>query len=593
MKKIGKITVLTLIFIMIVSSSVLAYGQVDQIKIGISVDENSLNPYTYTSGNGLHLTYLVYDCLIHLDENLELQPWLAESYTVSEDMLTYTFKLKEGVKWHDGEPLTAEDVKFTFEYIMEHPKSRFTRPSKAITSITVKDEYTVEFVLDTPKVNFLIQPIADMPILPKHIWENIDNPDEYDGTIGSGPYKLITVEDGQYYQMEANDDYFMGKPVAKEIIIPIIKDQTALFTALTAGQIDATNKELAPELQNQFEGSNDIKLAKGPGFSTTLLQINNEIAPFNDVEFRQAIAYAIDSEEIVNSIMLGVATEGSMGFIHPSSSYYNKNVANYSQDFEKAKQLISDLGYEDSNGNGIIEIDGEDMELELLVYANNPIRIRIAELVQEWLLEIGIGVEISAMDMNTVDDLVWPGFDVAQGRNYDMSMWGWGSSMQTFPQRIVELLATSTDIGTVNIGAHNNEEFDAIATKLIDELDPDKRKEMIMELQLIASESVGFVPLYYPDYVFAYNASVYDGWVFVKGLGIINKLSLITDEVEVVEEPAEEPAEPTSSDADEDHDNDILDDHGEEGGNQNLIILALVFLAAIGFIIFRKMRAKM
>jgi peptide/nickel transport system substrate-binding protein len=502
----------------------------ETLRVGISVDEGTLTPYSYVSGPGLQIVNLVYDCLFQADADNIPQPWLVSDYTISDDQLTYTLNLHENVKWHDGVPFTSEDVKFTYEYIMKYNKSRFTKPSKVITGIKTEGDHTVVFTLDKPRINFLIQPFADMPILPKHIWESIDNPDEATATVGTGPYLLTEIKLGQLYRFKANNDYFKGTVMVDEIVIPIIKDNNAMFTAIRAGELDMAGRELAPELISDFSEDKNLEIIKGAGFGTTMLQFNSENEHLSKTEFRQALTWATDMKDIVNLVMLSAATPGSMGFIHPSSAYYNSSVNKYSQDFNKSNELLEDLGYEDMDGDGFLETSGgEILALELLVYSNNPIRIRISELLREWYGEIGIKIIIKSMDMDTVDSLVWPGWDITQGRDYDMTMWGWSASMQIFPGRLVELFHSNPDMGTVNIGAYKNSKFDALGDKLSETYNMDERKVLLKAMQKLVSEECPVIPLYYQDYAFAYNPAAYDGWVFIKGSGILNKLSFLNN----------------------------------------------------------------
>ena len=230
-----------LIFLLLFSnlSFVNAAEPVDSLRVGITKDENGLNPYTYVTGYpGLDLVNLLYDNLFNLDENNIPQPWLVKDYKVSEDGLTYEFTLHENIKWHDGEPFTAQDVKFTMEYFIKYPKSRFTNPLKTITSIEVANDTSIKLVLSEPNPNFMIQPLADLPILPEHIWSSITTPDDETNALGSGPYILEEHKSGQYYKMKANPDYFKGAPPINEIIFPIIEDTTAMLNALQAGEMN-------------------------------------------------------------------------------------------------------------------------------------------------------------------------------------------------------------------------------------------------------------------------------------------------------------------------------------------------------------------
>ncbi|MDD9313945.1 ABC transporter substrate-binding protein [Cytobacillus firmus] len=201
---------------------VLAEEKVQSLKVGISKDENGLNPYTYVTGYpGLDLVNLLYDTLFNLDENNKPEPWLVKDFKVSKDGLTYELTLHDNVKWHDGKPLTADDVKFTMEYFIKYPKSRFTNPLKTIKSIEVSGETGITLNLSQADPNFMIQPLADLPILPQHIWSEVSTPDDETNALGSGPYILEEHKSGQYYKMKSNEDYFKGAPPINELIFPM------------------------------------------------------------------------------------------------------------------------------------------------------------------------------------------------------------------------------------------------------------------------------------------------------------------------------------------------------------------------------------
>ncbi|MFD1020204.1 ABC transporter substrate-binding protein [Thalassobacillus hwangdonensis] len=575
----------------------------DQLRLGISSDESTMNPYTYITGSpGLDLVSLMYDNLFQLDADNEPQPWLVKEYTVSEDGLNYDFVLHDNVTFHDGEALTTEDVAFTIQYFLDYPKSRFTNPLKSISNVEVASDTEISLTLEQAEPDFMIQPLSDLPILPEHIWSEIDNPDESDNNIGSGPYKMDGYKSGEFYRMTANEDYFKGEPTVKELVFPIIEDTTALFTALQSGEIDAMSATVSPELVEQFENSSNVKLARGSGFSTTLLQMNAEKYPLSETEFRKAISYAIDEQELIDTVLLGYAEVGSPGFIHPSSPVYNSDLQS-EHDIEKAKQLLADAGFEDTNGDGFVEgKDGEEISLEMLVYSNSSIRIRTAEIIAEWLNDAGIQTSVRAMDMTTVDSLVWPEFDVSKGRDFDLAMWGWSSTMQLFPSRIVELFHSDPAIGSVNIGGYSNEEFDQLAEKLQNTVDAEERKSILMDLQQLVAEEAPIIPLSYQEIINAYNSQVYDDYTFQVGKGIVNKLSFVNvdgfneganedsgddDESEgnvasAAEKDDENSAEASASDV----------NSSTEKNNATLWILGAVVLLVAGGLFFMKRRSS-
>lgn len=558
---------------------------VKSLKVGITKDENGLNPYTYITGYpGLDLVNLLYDTLFNLDENNKPQPWLVKDYTVSEDGKTYELNLHENVKWHDGEPLTAEDVKFTMDYFIEYPKSRFTNPLKAISSIEVLSETSIKLVLSQPDPNFMIQPLSDLPILPQHIWSKVTNPDEETNALGSGPYKLEEHKSGQYYKMTSNEEYFKGTPPINELIFPIIEDTTAMYNALQAGELDVISTSISPELVEQFESNSSLKVVRGPGYSTSLFQINAEKYPMTETPFRQAIDYAIDKENIVNTVLLGFAEVGSPGFIHPSSSYYNEDLKP-AYDQEKAKQILEAAGFIDKDGDGFREDqEGNKINLTTLVYAGNPIRIRTAELVSEALNEVGIKNTVKAMDSTTVDSLMWPDFDVSKGRDYDLGVWSWSNTMQLFPDRLNDLFHSDPTIGSVNIGGYKNEGFDQLGEKLKVTYDETERLNLIKEMQAFVADDAPFVTLYYQEIVNAFNPAKYDQYVFQVGKGIINKLSFVSGEKTDLTTKNQNGNDAKSAD------NKISNNEDSESGNNTTLYVfgAILLMGIIAFFFLRK-----
>ena len=518
-----------MVLVIIVSAAVYPLMAAGTLKIGLSSEEGTLNPYTYKTETGMDLVRLVYDPLFQIDKNLVSKPWLVKSFSLSADKLLLTMKLHENVKWHDGKPLTSADVKFTYEYIKKHPKSRFTNPAKNILAVEAPDELTVTMKFQKYLPDMFSRPLADMPILPKHIWEKIDNPDASTVMIGSGAFMLTEIKPGEMFRMKANKNFFKGAPDVDEIVIPLIKDTTALFTALKAGSLDITTRNLSPELIKDFSADKRFKVLKGSGFATTMMYFNNERAPFNKKEFRQALAYAVNRQELVDVIILGVGTVGSVGLVHPDLDNYNSTINQYAYDLDKSRKILDSIGFTDRNGDGVRESEpGKPLEFKLLVYANNPLRVRVAELIRESYAKIGVKVNISALDMAVVDNLVWPDFDAAKGRNFDMTMWGWGASSMNAMNRYVEMMHSDFARGPSNIGAFKSAAADVVLNELANEVDFDKRDALVKKMQTVLADEVPFLTLYYADQDFAYNPTAKDNWVFQKGKGPVTVLSFVT-----------------------------------------------------------------
>ena len=494
------------------------------LRVAILTDEGTLQPYTYVTGYpGWNMLSLLYDALFIMDADNTPKPWVAKEDKISADGKVHTITLRNDVKWHDGKSLTSEDVKFSYEFYKKNTHSRWTPPVRNVVSIETPNDTTVVITLPAPNPSFAIQPLADVPIIPKHIWENVTDPKKFENNVGSGPYKLAEYKSEQFYRFAANAAYFAGKPAADELLMPIIKEPTTIFSALKTGEIQATVRELSPELVKDFSSAADIKVQRGAGFATTMLQFNNERAPWDKKEVRQAVALAIDTQKLVDTVLLGFGTQGNPGWIHPASPFHDPAVKG-EFNLAKAKSLLDGLGYK-AGSDGVREANGKKLEATLLVYSNNPQRIRAAELIRDALKDIGISIKVTSLEANSLDAKVWPEFDVAKGRDYDMSMWGWSAPLQVNPVRMVTLVHSDPKIGSVNIGAYKNPAADKIAEELNVTTDLEKQKALARQLEAIIAQDLPFVMLYYADGNYAYRASAYDKWIYQKGQGIFHKLS--------------------------------------------------------------------
>lgn len=498
--------------------------------MALTGDEGSLNPYTYVTGSpGFNLVQLLYDPLYRMDGENIPQPWLAKDVQITDGGKVWRLTLHDNLKWHDGQPLTSADVAFTYGFVVtkEGTHSRYTGPSRVIEKVETPDAKTVVFTLTRAVPSFHIRPLADTPILPKHLWEGQTEPKKFVNSIGSGPYKMEEYRPDQFYRLTANKEYFKGAPSVDSLVIPIIKEPTAMFTAVKSGDIDAAARALSPELVQQFRSDSNLKVLQGPSFAATLMQINNERAPLNQKEFRQALDYAINKQQLVDTILLGLGVAASPGFVHPRSTLANPDLQPR-HDAARARQLLDGLGFKDLDGDGFREkADGSKLDLSLLVYANNPLRVRAAELIADDLKQVGVRISVKAMDPTTVDDQVWPGFDVSKGRNYDLSMWGWSAPIQVDPTRLRELVHSDTAVGTLNIGAYKNPEADRIGDELAKSLELNDQKRLSAALQKIIADEVPFVTLWFPDDAYVFNPKVHDGWVFAKGQGIVTPISFL------------------------------------------------------------------
>lgn len=506
----------------------------ETLRLGILAEEGNLTPHTYQTGTpGLNLTMLSYDSLMQIDTDGIPQPWLAETVEASEDGLSYTVELTPGVTWQDGEALDAQDVVFSVEYYKASTPGRFQTDLRSVETATADGDSTVTFALSAPDPSFELRTLADVPILPEHIWSEIEAPEtepfSETTNIGSGPYRLVEATPGTSYRFEANPDYFKGAPKVDELVAIQFADDAGAIAALRSGEVDTLMRTISPEQIDALQGQGGLEVIEGPEYSTTLLAFNTQQAPFDDVEFRQAVASAVDVESLVENVYLGAATPGNRGWVHPDSPFYNPDVES-TFDPAAAMAQLDEAGYTDEDGDGVRELDGAPMSLELLVHGNNALRLRIAELLTEQLGEVGITLDVAAVEDQTLIDQVWPEFDVANGRNYEMSVFGWSAPTQADIGQMAGLVASDPAVGNLNITGFSDPGVDELATQLRSTVDEDARTEVAYELQEAFAEQVPFVPLLYPNGAYGYQSAVFSDWVSITGQGPMSKLSFIPED---------------------------------------------------------------
>ncbi len=501
-----------------------------RVRAAITGGEDTINPFSYISGfPGWNLLMLQYDSLMQLDAAGIPQPWLAETVTANADLTEYTMSIVDGATWHDGQPLTVNDVKFTFDYFINNATGRFSRDLRGVETVEVSgNDLVVGLAAPNPAFDLVV--LADIPILPQHIWEGIETPGDQildiATNVGSGPYMMTDYQEEQSYRLQANPDYFRGAPAVDEIILVVFADDSGALAAIRSGEVDVIFERVSPEQISLLDAQDPLDISQGPEFTTQMINFDASKRPFDDLAVRQAMQLAIDSQDIVDTVYLGAATVGSPGWIHPDKPVYNPAVTP-TFDAAAAAALLDGAGYLDSDGDGIREYDGQPMAFEMLTNSSDSLRLRIAELVSGFLADVGIKVTVASVETATWEEAVWPGFDIGNGRNYEMASWGWSAPIQANTIRIAELVNSDPGTGFLNLTGFANSEIDTISAALLTEADQEAAKSLLMDLQVLIAEQVPFVLLAYPDGAYVYNSEVYADWEFIAGQGIVSKVSML------------------------------------------------------------------
>lgn len=421
---------------------------------------------------------------------------LAADVEESEDGLTYTVKLKEGIKFHDGEDLTADDVVFTYRIPLS-PDYDGPRKSyfEALESVEKVDDETIKFRLN--KVDAQFQTVGlSFGILPEHILKDVpirelaEHEFNTKKPIGSGPFKFVEWEDGEYVKVEAFDEYYQGRPHLDTITMKFVPDTNAMLTQLKNRDIDFYAGIPASDIETVKSFQNDIgiKIEEGLALSYTFFAGNMRNELFKDKKVRQAIAHAIDRETIVNEILEG---HGQVAHVpeSPLSWAYNPDVPKFEYDPEKAKKMLADAGWKPGK-DGILKKDGKRFSFELKTNHGSRVREDIVVLLQEQLKKAGIEAKPVFVDYSTLINDVKPGV-----WNFDAVIFSW--LLGTDPDPSSFFHSKEIDKGLNFIG-YTNAELDRLMEIQLQERDLEKRKELIGKIQAKIAEDQPYILLFYP-----------------------------------------------------------------------------------------------
>ncbi len=491
-------------------------------RVGWLLEPDNLNPFIGLLGQDYQIWHLNYDFLIGFDaKDLSPRPEIAESWEVSEDGKTWTFKIRQGVMWQDGEPLTARDVAFTFNYIVENNLQTIAIYTGGIVGATAVDDATVEITTEQPKSNMLAMVV---PIIPEHIWGEVSGEEattSYQNEppiIGSGPFQVVEWNKGKYIRLVANKDYWGGAPKIDELLFENYKSADTMTADLKQGAIDAAI-ELPQAQYPSVTATEGVTGLKGTHWRFHELGFNCYDSPDSmgnpvllDEEFRQALNWAIDRQKIVDVAFFGQADVGST-LIVPYSPYHWEPPADraYKYDPESAKTQLDEAGYEDADGDGFRETkDGKPLSLRLFVTNDSPENQTAAKLIAGWFKDVGLKVTLRVVDAGVLLDAQYNYKGDTYAPDYDMYIWFWTYDID--PEMMLGV-PTPGQIEGWNDTLWTNDEYTQLFTQQEQTIDVAERIPLVQRMQEIVWESSPYLIFAYPYQLEAYRSDKWQGVV--------------------------------------------------------------------------------
>ena len=438
----------------------------------------------------------IHSSLVGYDVEYNMYNDLSESHEVEPDGKKYTFKLRQGVKFHNGEELKASDVKYTFDYYRDEKnaatiQSNFT----GVGSIDTPDDYTVVVNMDTVNAASLIN-WASLPIVPAKYHAEVGDAKYSTAPIGTGPFKVKEWKASEYTELEANADYFRGAPAVDLIRMEVVPEDAVRKAALDTGDADSSAWPLLVEDSLALEKEPNFKVYRTPGDSIKHFPINNEKPYFADKRCRQALMYALDRQRIIDDLWNGAAQVAHSN-IPPNSQYYNANLNQYAFDPEKAKALLDEAGWV-AGADGIREKDGQKFSFTCTAKAGDQARKAIAELAVQLFKDVGVEMQIVEAPVAEILEAMRKG-------TMEMSIFNW-----TYNSGVLEPDSTDTlsSSGGNNFPHYKNPEMDDLLSKGLQEVDPAKRKPIYDRVQELFVEEVPVLYLQFDTWMLPFATRV-------------------------------------------------------------------------------------
>lgn len=439
--------------------------------------------------------YNILNPLLLYNHMIEIEPILMESYEVSDDALTYTFYLREGVQFHDGTTLTAEDVAYTYRYYSQDGQTIANR-FLGMDSVEALDDLTVRVNMATPNVAFLAQ-AGEVPIVPAAYHADIGDDGFRTQPIGTGAYRLREWRPAEFTEIEAFPDHFRGPPNIQTLRLEVIPEASVRNIALLTGTAQSSVWPLLVEDSLSYQDSDDFRLMRTIANSLRMMPLNNERPQLQDVRVRRALLHALDRQRIIDDLWNGVAVVAHSNLTPKNAFYFNPNVRQYAYDPAEARRLLDEAGFEEGADGIRVRDDGVRMSFTCTTISGDQARRPIAELAQQLFRQVGVEMLLAEAPVAGILE------GLVTGR-LESSLFNavYGSTPEPDPS------STLRSNGGSNYSRYSNPEMDRLIDEGIRTVDLEARRAIYYRIQEIVAEDVPFLFLHFDEWMNVWSNDV-------------------------------------------------------------------------------------
>jgi peptide/nickel transport system substrate-binding protein len=452
-------------------------------------DFDAFNQFVSTDyDTGQVLRNMLFMPLVRLDAELKYEPYLAETMSLSEDGLALTFRIRDDITWHDGTPVTADDVVWSVEMYM-NPELAYANAQyfQFVDRIEKIDARTVVFHFNAAHSDALADFLEWEP-LPKHLLGDVPaltmrNAPFNRNPVGNGPFRFVSWTPNQQVVFEANPDFALGRPNLDRVVFRVIPEQTTELTELLTGRVDLI-RGVQPSEATRVESSDVARLLTYSSRSYTFLAWNTKNPIFSDARVRRALTMAIDRQQIVDALLYGYGNVAVTDVL-PFQWQFTKHLAPWPHDPERARQLLAEAGWIDSNRDGILDKDGQPLRFTLETNQGNDLREDIIVIVQNDLRQVGVDVETRLAEWNSLIDRL-------KSKDFQSVVSGWSVDFKFDPSETF-----GCNAGDYNYPSYCNPQADSIVRTALTTLDPADAAPLWNGYQQIIHDDQPYTFLYY------------------------------------------------------------------------------------------------